>query len=91
MKQEVIDIEVDVSFKGSASKTRKAKKEGAFKVYNPRGGTPKVKETFRLVGVLDKEKNIISTSPTSARNNSRQKMWRSYTGRAGVWNCFLRN
>ncbi|WP_353928550.1 transposase [Desulfofundulus kuznetsovii] len=26
-----------------------------FEVYHPRGDTPKVKETFRLVGVLDKE------------------------------------
>ena len=55
LKQEVIDIEVEVSFKGRASKNKKATKDGTFEVYNPRGGTPKVKETFRLVGVLNKE------------------------------------
>jgi len=52
LKQEVIDIEVEVSFKGKASKI---KKDGSFEVYNPRGGTSKVKETYRLVGVLNKE------------------------------------
>ena len=55
LKQEVIDIEVEVSFKGRASKAKKTEKDGTFEVYNPRGGTPKVKETFRLVGVLNKE------------------------------------
>jgi IS4 transposase len=51
LKQEVLDVEVEVSFKGSASKT----KDGSFEIYHPKGGTPKVKETFRLVGVLNKE------------------------------------
>ena len=55
LKQEVIDIEVEVSFKGRVSKTKKATKDGTFEVYNPWGGTPKVKETFRLVGVLNNE------------------------------------
>jgi len=55
LKQEVIDVEVEVSFKDRASKTKKAGKDGTFEVYHPRGGTPKVKETFRLVGVHDKE------------------------------------
>ncbi|MGQ9824971.1 MAG: transposase [Desulfotomaculales bacterium] len=50
LKQEVIDIEVEVSIKG-----KKTEKDGTFEIYRPRGGTPKVKETFRLVGVLDKE------------------------------------
>ena len=53
LKQEVIDVEVEVSFKGNASKTKKAKKEDSFEIYNPRGGAPKV--TFRLVGIIDKE------------------------------------
>lgn len=55
LKQEVIDVEVEISFKGNASKTKKAKKEDSFEIYNPRGGAPKVKETFRLVGIIDKE------------------------------------
>ncbi len=53
LKQEVIDVEVEVSFKGNASKTKKAKKEDSYEIYNPRGGAPKV--TFRLVGIIDKE------------------------------------
>lgn len=52
LKQELIDIEVEVSFKGRAAK---AEKDGTFEIYHPRGGTPKVKETFRLVGVLNKK------------------------------------
>lgn len=72
LKQEVIDIEVEVSFKGKASKT---KKDGSFEVYNPRGGTSKVKETYRLVGFLiRKPRSITSTSPTSPKNSLRQKM-----------------
>ncbi len=53
LKREVIDVEVEVSFKG----TSKAKKDGGehFEVYHPKGGTPRVKETFRLVGMLDEE------------------------------------
>lgn len=55
LKREVIDVEVEVSFKSNVPKAKKAEKDGTFEVYNPRGGTPKVKETFRLVGVFDKE------------------------------------
>ncbi|MFY9525911.1 MAG: IS4 family transposase [Limnochordia bacterium] len=55
LKQEVIDVEVEISFKGNASKNKKAKKEDSFEIYNPRGNAPKVKETFRLVGIIDKE------------------------------------
>jgi len=55
LKQKVIDVEVEVSFKGRASKARDAKKDGTFEIYHPKGDTPKVKETFRLVGVLDEE------------------------------------
>ncbi len=52
LKREVIDALIEVSFKG----TSKAKKdEDHFEVYHPKGGAPKVKETFRLVGVLDEE------------------------------------
>ncbi|NPV72361.1 MAG: IS4 family transposase [Pelotomaculum sp.] len=55
LKREVLDIEVEVSFKDRASKTKNAEKDGTFEVYHPRGGAPKARETFRLVGVLDKE------------------------------------
>ncbi len=50
LQGEVIDVEVEVSIKG-----KKTEKDGAFEVYRPKGSTSKVKETFRLVGVLDKE------------------------------------
>lgn len=52
LKGEVIDVEVEVSIKG---KVKKTEKDGAFEIYRPTYGTPKVKETFRLVGVLDEE------------------------------------
>ena len=55
LKREVIDVEVEVSFKGRASKAKKTEKDGTFEVYHPKGGTPMVKETFRLVGVLNEE------------------------------------
>lgn len=55
LKREVIDVEVEVSFKGRASKSKKTEKDGAFEVYHPKGDIPKVKETFRLVGVLNEE------------------------------------
>ncbi|MEW5899007.1 MAG: IS4 family transposase, partial [Bacillota bacterium] len=58
LKGEVIDVEVEVFIKGSASKTRKAEKDGTFEIYHPRSGKPKVKETFRLVGVLDEESRM---------------------------------
>lgn len=50
LEGEVIDVEVEVSIKG-----KKTEKDGAFKVYRPKGSASKVKETFRLVGVLAKE------------------------------------
>ena len=43
LKQEVIDIEVEVSFKGRASKTKKATKDGTFEVYTPWGAHLKYK------------------------------------------------
>ena len=54
LRREVIDAEIEVSFKDSASKDEKAE-DDAFEVYHPKGGTPKAKETFRLVGILDEE------------------------------------
>ncbi|MBC7341905.1 MAG: transposase [Clostridia bacterium] len=41
-----------VSIKG---KVKKTEKDEAFEICRPTCGTPKVKETFRLVGVLDEE------------------------------------
>ncbi len=58
LKREVIDVEVEVSFKGGASKARKTEKDGTFEVYQPKGNTPKVKETFRLVGILNGESKM---------------------------------
>jgi IS4 transposase len=55
LKREVIDVEVEVSFKSRASKAKKTEKDGTFEVYRPKGGASKLKETFRLVGVLDGE------------------------------------
>jgi len=55
LKREVIDVEVEVSFKGRASKAKKTEKDGTFEVYRPKGGTSKLKETFRLVGVFDEK------------------------------------
>ncbi len=53
LKREVIDCLVEVEFKASASR---AKKSGDnFEVYRPKGAASKIKETFRLVGVLDEE------------------------------------
>ena len=51
----MIDFEVEVSFKSRASKAKKTEKDGTFEVYRPKGGASKLKETFRLVGVLDGE------------------------------------
>jgi IS4 transposase len=49
----VIDALIEVFFRG----TSKAKKDNddTFEVYHPKNGTPRVKETFRLVGIFDKE------------------------------------
>lgn len=58
LKREVIDVEVEVSFKGGASKARKTEKDGTFEVYQPKGNTPKVKETFWLVGILNGESKM---------------------------------
>jgi len=56
LEQEVIDVEVEVFVKGNASKTKKAKQDGSFEIYQPKGSaSKKVKETFRLVGVFNKE------------------------------------
>jgi len=55
LKREVIDIEVEISFKGRASKTKKNRKRRDVRSLSSQGRTPKVKETFRLVGVRDKE------------------------------------
>jgi len=72
LKQEVIDVELGVSFKGRVFKAKKIEKDGrgTFEVYQPKGGTPKVKETFRLVGVLNKETkkyHLYLTNITSQR------------------------
>jgi IS4 transposase len=53
LKREVIDILVEVEFKASASRAKKS--DGGFEIYRPKGAASKIKETFRLVGVLDKE------------------------------------
>lgn len=51
LKRAVIDVEIEVSFRGN-SKTKKDA-DDTFETYHPR--TPKTKETFRLVGIFDKE------------------------------------
>jgi len=56
LKREVIDVLVEVSFKGSASRPKKTDGD-TFEVYHPKNGTPKTKETFRLVGIFNKESN----------------------------------
>lgn len=53
LKREVIDCLVEVEFKASASRAKKS--DDGFEVYRPKGGASKIKETFRLVGVLDSE------------------------------------
>jgi IS4 transposase len=70
LKRGVIDILIEAEFKVSASRAKKAvddqfetyrsmeeetKDDDMFEVYHPRGGTTKIKETFRLIGVFDKE------------------------------------
>jgi IS4 transposase len=54
LKREVIDCLVEVEFKASASRAKKADGDN-FEVYRPKGAASKIKETFRLVGVLDEE------------------------------------
>ena len=54
LKREVIDILVEVEFKASASRAKKSDGDN-FEVYRPKGAASKIKETFRLVGVLDEE------------------------------------
>ena len=51
LKREVIDVEIEVSFK-SKPKTKKDA-DDTFETYHPR--KPKTKETFRLVGIFNKE------------------------------------
>ena len=50
LKREVIDVEIEVSFKDASKKNG----EDNFEVYQPRGAS-KSKEYFRLVGVLDED------------------------------------
>ena len=50
LKREVIDVEIEVSFRGARTKKDA---DDTFETYHPR--TPKTKETFRLVGIFDKE------------------------------------
>lgn len=59
LRREVIDAEIEVSFKDSVSKDKKAE-DDVFEVYHPKGSMPKAKETFRLVGILDEETNVSS-------------------------------
>jgi IS4 transposase len=63
LKREVIDVEIEVSFRGSASKVKQD--TDTFETYNPKKGTPKSRETFRLVGVFDKESNAYHLYLTS--------------------------
>jgi putative transposase len=54
LKREVIDCLVEVEFKASASRVKKSDGNN-YEVYRPKGAASKIKETFRLVGVLDEE------------------------------------
>jgi IS4 transposase len=63
LKREVIDVEIEVAFRGASSKAKQDTDE-TFEVYNPKG-TPRVKETFRLVGIFDKESNAYHLYLTS--------------------------
>lgn len=62
LKRQVIDVLVEVSFRGAS----KAKKDNddTFEVYHAKK-TPKTKETFRLVGILDQESNTYHLYLTS--------------------------
>ena len=54
LKREVIDVEVEVSFK--QAKKRSSDQEGdSFEVYHPKGETSKATENFRLIGVFDEK------------------------------------
>jgi IS4 transposase len=53
LKREAIDILVEVEYKASASNAKKS--DNKFEVYRPKGSASKTRETFRLVGTLDKE------------------------------------
>jgi len=64
LRREVIDVEIEVAFKGSSSKA-KQDTDDTFETYNPRKGTPKDRETFRLVGIFDKESNAYHLYLTS--------------------------
>ena len=53
LKEKVIDLKVEVSFKSKAYKDP----NDTFEVYHPRGSEPKAKASLRLVGILDEETN----------------------------------
>lgn len=61
LKREVIDAEIEVSFKGN-SRTKKDA-DDTFETYHPR--MPMTKETFRLVGIFNKETNVYHLYLTS--------------------------
>jgi IS4 transposase len=50
LKREIIDVEVEVSFKRAAKLSNK--EEDSFEVYHPKGKS-KVTENFRLIGTFD--------------------------------------
>ena len=54
LKREVIDCQVEVEFKASASRTKKPEGD-TFEVYRPRSGASKIRETFRLIGTFDED------------------------------------
>ena len=62
LKRQVIDVLVEISFRG-ASKDKKDN-DDKFEVYHAKK-TPKTKETFRLVGILDQESNTYHLYLTS--------------------------
>ena len=62
LKRQVIDVLVEVSFRGAAK--AKQDSDDTFEVYHAKK-TPKTKETFRLVGILDQESNTYHLYLTS--------------------------
>jgi hypothetical protein len=65
LKREVIDVEIEVSFRGVKPSKVKQDADDTFETYNPKKGTPKDRETFRLVGIFDKESNAYHLYLTS--------------------------
>jgi len=51
MKGKVLDIQVEISFKGKVKKDT----NDTFKIYHPRGSQPKTKKYLRLVGIINQE------------------------------------